>query len=370
MKGKCLLAVSLLTSPVAGDLIIPTITYVFFEKDGHPYHEPVHFTVNCFGHCTRSTSRSQQMAERQSPPSIVFHYSATCPDYGCAIYEPYHTNCDIDRCILVGETRGSSFEIPNVSIQPELNDCTQLPLKETYFPINGTMEFLGEYYYQTPEYAACRNQELNPLENSTVIVRFFSRCNSIAGNGCMNLIDGMGPVRESSPRLIVPLNRSEFPADTQEYIRYLDTCTPNSDPSCPGWILDGVPLKRMTDYRPVTHNTTLLRDDPCRTFLVKANQSLITPNVEADFPYQNRCVGFCNETLVQCHSRYVIPSGNDSRLLTYRLPLTSKETAITPARSFGVMHPATPSTVANADRHLSRVESLYCGILQTLGMAC
>jgi hypothetical protein len=44
-----LIIVVLLAYPVSADEIYPTITHVFFEKDGLPFNGSVHYSVNCYG---------------------------------------------------------------------------------------------------------------------------------------------------------------------------------------------------------------------------------------------------------------------------------------------------------------------------------
>jgi hypothetical protein len=49
-----ILALIFLICPAYADEIYPTITHVFFEKDGLPYNESVYFTVECYGYTWKS----------------------------------------------------------------------------------------------------------------------------------------------------------------------------------------------------------------------------------------------------------------------------------------------------------------------------
>lgn len=76
---------------VSADVIMPTVTTVYFENNGEPYNGNVEFTVNCYGY-----SYSPGPPVEKEPGTYitenVFSFSATCPEYGCKIYENYYLN--------------------------------------------------------------------------------------------------------------------------------------------------------------------------------------------------------------------------------------------------------------------------------------
>lgn len=120
----CLLLVMLTAVPTAADILNPTVTRVYFEKDGAPYNHSVSFSVNCTG-CY------WDMKEWKVPENCrqeqVFSYSATCPTYGCVIYETFYLNYkEISQCDLTGETKGTKFSIPNFSTTPLPPKCTDV----------------------------------------------------------------------------------------------------------------------------------------------------------------------------------------------------------------------------------------------------
>jgi len=112
-------------APVSADVIQPiTPTKVYFENNGTPVNEPVTFTVNCYGnHPSGSYPSPSKPSEREN----VFWFSATCPTYGCTIYQYYSgiEDLHINSCDLDGELNGEHFIIRNFANTPG-PDCTSL----------------------------------------------------------------------------------------------------------------------------------------------------------------------------------------------------------------------------------------------------
>jgi len=174
-----------LSVPALADEMIPTVTHVFFEKNGLPYNESVYFTVRCYGYrCSGWDCRPPPDGFNESgtpAPEMVFSFSATCPGYGCTIYEPYYLNYrHIDRCNLAGETGGGNFSIPDFSSTP-VPDCQEL------------MPYMigkanNQYYNTTPEYEQCLN---GTYRQSELCDQYVTECSPVTDKDCGNwIIDG------------------------------------------------------------------------------------------------------------------------------------------------------------------------------------
>lgn len=86
-----LLLASVITPPVTADMASGTITHVYFTRDGLPYNGIVRYTVTCYGYASGYTFRhAPNPSQPNYTPSEVYRYSATCGNYGCAVYEPYY----------------------------------------------------------------------------------------------------------------------------------------------------------------------------------------------------------------------------------------------------------------------------------------
>jgi len=113
-----LIIFGVLLSTAYADIVTPTITNVYFEKDGKAHNEPVNFTVNCYGY-SWPPGPPVEMPPGTYTPEKVFSFSATCPQYGCEIYENYYLNYrHTDYCDLEGETEGKQFVIRNYASSP------------------------------------------------------------------------------------------------------------------------------------------------------------------------------------------------------------------------------------------------------------
>lgn len=112
-------------APVSADVIKPiNPTKVYFENNRTPVNEQVTFTVNCYGNHPSGSPPSPSMP---SESENIFWFSATCPSYGCTIFEYYHgiEDLHINSCDLEGELNGEHFTIRNFANTPKPN-CTSL----------------------------------------------------------------------------------------------------------------------------------------------------------------------------------------------------------------------------------------------------
>ncbi len=149
----CLVMAAFLHSPVSADIMTPTTTHVFFEKDGAPYNGTVQFTVNCYGHFDYPWIPRTTVAQEKktTEKEVIFSYSATCPEYGCIIFESYYLNYRaIDTCDLQGTAGGIPFIVHDFTRTPWPDNCTELH----QFDIG---KGNGGYYRATPAFTECEN---------------------------------------------------------------------------------------------------------------------------------------------------------------------------------------------------------------------
>jgi len=101
-------------APALGDVSIPTNTYVYFEQGGAPYNGSVQYTVTCYGYTAYPGSPSfSSHTAPENTSETVYSYSASCPGYGCVVYEPYYLNYrHIERCDLSGTGATTAFRSP------------------------------------------------------------------------------------------------------------------------------------------------------------------------------------------------------------------------------------------------------------------
>jgi hypothetical protein len=169
--------------PVQGDEVRPTNTYVYFEQNGVPYNGSVQYTVTCSGYYSYPGSPGfSSNTAPENTSGTVFSYSASCPGYGCVVYEPYYLNYrHINRCDLSGTAGNRSFAVANFSASPIPDNCTMLHP----FDIG---KRLGEYYNTTPEYDACMNVT---YEESDRCSQYMAECDPGKDADCGNwVIDG------------------------------------------------------------------------------------------------------------------------------------------------------------------------------------
>lgn len=356
----CLCVFSPLIIPVHADLIAPAITHVYFEKNGTPYNDSVQYSVNCYGYpysyppVTKTTGSYQ--------PELVFHYSASCDGYGCAIYQSYYLRyTHIDWCDLEGNTNNQTFTIGNFSTTPYTR-CDNVPNR-----VAKTWGDLREYYYDTPEYFACRQFERNRNETTVWVDRLNFTSTVPVNSSVVLLLQGAAPFYETPQWSHTIINKSDIDMDLDEYIQYLETCDPRADRKCPGWIINGTPLKTFTEYRTLKTNTTDLKEHPCDTFLVKADPSLIMPFSD-DFIWHHQCLGACNYTEEICESRFTIPSEDMNATVSGNTsPIQEKILGTETTTSNLTMAPQLTTSPAV---HRSPVESLYCAVLGFFGATC
>ena len=338
-----LCGLGVLTGMVCADEHNPRITHIYFEKDGVPYNEPVHYTVACYLPRQGPSSQDPSLSRTGETGNLseVFSYTATCPSYGCPIYEPYYrvNFMEIASCNLYGETRGVNFSVTNFSDQP-FSECSG-PLQDFIsldYPEPNTP------YYRTEEYVACNSLHRNT--SSEVSHTIWETCVPSKDPGCFaeTLPNGI-PLKKVSVTMTV---RNGTDMDLQKYIRYLETCDPVTDPDCPGAVINGKPLKSMNEFRPFRNASLKLRD-PCDVFLVQANHSLIVTddlNDEIRIQIMNGTHDLTSNIVNQiCDSRWTIPSDiftNSTTSIVSRPPYVPQ----------------------------SPVESLYCTILNLFGARC
>jgi hypothetical protein len=356
-----LCALFLLAVPASADLIAPAITHVYFEKNGTPYNGSVDYSVNCYGYMKPPFS-PQPTGSYQ--PERVFTYSASCPGYGCTIYQPYYLQyTHIDWCDVSGTAGNRSFKIQNFSDEPYTR-CSFVPDR-----VQRTGNNHREYYYETPEYFACT--QFRTAADPTIWADHLYFSDTVLANSSpkwdsLLLLEGSHPFYQTPNWSHHIINKTEIAMDSDQYIGYLETCNPVTDQNCPGWIVNGTPLKTFTQYRPFKDNTSILRTHPCDAFLVKADPGLIMPFSDED-PWHHPCVDACNYTREICESHFTIPSGNVTTSVT-GIPAPGSSMDV-PAASVITREPN--ETVAEAPAvHSSPVESLYCSIVELLRGRC
>ncbi|MDO8873608.1 MAG: hypothetical protein Q7V05_12905 [Methanoregula sp.] len=367
VRGKllfiCICAVSVLCQTASADLMIPTITHVYFEKDGGPLHGSADYTVTCYGYRNPGWPHGYTtLAPGSYEPYEVYRYSASCPDYGCTVFEPYYYKPNIiDRCDLKVTVGSSVYTIHNFSTLPYTH-CTHLPIPEVLYP-NRT----GGVFYYTPEYMNCRAfyyYTNRTGRNWTIERRVFVTCDPGSEPGCISLFPHIQPVRETL------VNRSQFAdppwalMNDRDLLKYLDTCNPVSEPSCGGWTVDGTPAKKIPGLRPYS-DATSPRDHPCDTFLIQPGPDLMVPKEIVTSSYWD------NEYLAAdaCELRITIPSGNGEPV---KPSVHSPETTVSTTQLHTIPATKVPeeNDVPAREKIRSPVESLYCSIVEFLGGRC
>lgn len=322
----CLVGIVLLVWPVHADAIHAVRTHVFFEKDGAPYNESITYTFKCFG-----MPGYPAESFHGTDISVIYQYSATCSEYGCAVWQPdtHDWMYNFDHCELQGESLGMNFTIRNISAY---SSCNEIPT-QSFYP--GEPWNSSEPYYWTPEAIACERHGRDISDRYPSPHTSFETCDTRNDLKCMELFDCTPPVRIVAS-CQTRINNTDL--DEPRYRLYLDTCDPRSDQNCPGWVVDGMPLKMNPVCR--VNTTSLPRSiNPCWRFLVKVNRTLVFPDEEWE---RNR---YQTDWLPEiCSTKWTIPSDN--------------KTVPDPENNAKTFVPKSP------------VESLFCNILQYLGGRC
>jgi hypothetical protein len=323
----CLIFLVAVSCPVYADAVQAVKTHVFFQKNGLPYNESVKYVFKCYG-TLKYPSQSGNISE-------IYEYSATCSGYGCGIWQPdtHDWNYNFDHCDLEGKSLDREFTIHNI---PIFSSCERFP-NPTFYPAQmNKSSWISEEYYATPETLACLYQLYGSYNRIEKVA--YKTCNSLNESGCMELFSCIPPIKVIS-RTEIQLNQSIRKDNTTEYIRYLETCDPSSDSNCPGWIINGKPLKQIKEC--LINSEALQKEyDQCREFYGKVNPALILPEEE----FKTRKYG-APIVLNICDTRWTIPSDNQTLQESSNLP-------------------------RNAYIPQSPVESLYCSIVQILGGRC
>jgi len=132
----------ILISFVSADIVTPTVTNMYFEKNGVAVNENVDFSIKCYGY-SYPPGPDPEKASGSYTPEEVFGFSATCPEYGCKVYENYYLNYrHIDYCSLEAEVDGESFVIEDFGDSPVL-DCYMVSCRE------------GRCYKEGEKYRSC-----------------------------------------------------------------------------------------------------------------------------------------------------------------------------------------------------------------------
>ncbi len=104
---------------VNADVIIPTVTKVYFEQNSKPYINNIEFTVKGYGYSYPPGPSIEKVLGNYAP-EVVFSFTSRYNDYGDKIYENYYSNYrHIDYYELEGKTwEGKNFIIGNMEKIP------------------------------------------------------------------------------------------------------------------------------------------------------------------------------------------------------------------------------------------------------------
>ncbi|MFH1284467.1 MAG: S-layer homology domain-containing protein [Candidatus Peregrinibacteria bacterium] len=131
------------------DMVSPTGTNVYFSIENVPYNSNVEYTIDCYGY-TYSFDSWEEKEPGTYTPEVVYSYSASCPEYGCTIYEPYYLNYrNLDYCNLTANTQDGEYFLEKFASTP-VPTCEYISQYDIY---------TGENYYRlTGEYDTCIDQ--------------------------------------------------------------------------------------------------------------------------------------------------------------------------------------------------------------------
>ncbi len=133
-QTSIILLTALLVFPfVNADIIIPTISKVYFEQNKQPYNGKIDFKVNGYGYNTGIPPNFVEKKAGTYTPEVVFSFSASYKNYGDQIDEDFYMNYrHIDYFELEGTTYdGRKFVIKNISnLLGECNDVDDVNLEK------------------------------------------------------------------------------------------------------------------------------------------------------------------------------------------------------------------------------------------------
>lgn len=115
-----MLVLSLFIFPmISADVITPTKTNVYFEKNGQSYNKSIEFTVKGYGY-SYPIGPPVEKEPGTYTPEVVYSFSATYNNYGDEIDENYYQNyIHIDYYELEGKTAdGKTFVIKDIESIP------------------------------------------------------------------------------------------------------------------------------------------------------------------------------------------------------------------------------------------------------------
>lgn len=339
--------------PVSADVSLPSITHVYFEKDGAPVHDSIRYTVNCYGHYEYPwmPQITAAVENGSSRIDVIYTYTATCPEYGCTVYEPYYLNYRvIDSCDIEGEAGGEYFMIKNFSDTPLPPDCTDL---QPFHIMTGPRT-------RNPEYESCINLSEPKYESCTALM---TECRPDVDTDC---VESGGRMITETPASIAcyqealnatracdPLrNPDEYYNTTPEYQecmnatyaesdlcnRFMEECDPASDSDCGNWIIDGKYV-RNTPEAIACRDAVDEKRRACDEYLERVDPSTM---IMWKDPNTGREAG---PAMRECSVRFEIPKNS------------------------------IPSSVFTGDSGIpkpekSPVESFFCSIFEVLGGRC
>lgn len=339
--------------PVSADVSMPTITHIYFEKDGAPVNENIRYTVTCYGHYEYPLIQPETASGLNGTPvkEVIYTYTATCADYGCTVYEPYYLNYRvIDSCDLEGEAGGEHFSIKDFSNTPLPPDCTNL---QPFHIMTGPRT-------QNPEYERCTDASEPKYDSCTALMAECRPgvdldCIEYGGRMIKDTPASIACYRESAnaTRTCDSLrNPDEYYNTTPEYeecvhatyadsdlcSRFMEECNPVSDSDCGNWIIDGTYVRNTPEAIACRDAADKKRRD-CAVFLKRVDPSTMIMWID---PHTKREAG---PALRECTVRFEIPK-NDA-----------------------------PPSVFSGDSGLplpekSPVTSLYCSLLSLFGVKC
>jgi len=269
--GKILACTILLVSviasivPASADIMVPTNTRVYFEKDGVPFNGSIDYTVNCYGHFDypwiRETTPTQ--VNPAGEKEIIFSYSASCPGYGCTIYEPFYLNYRaIDTCDMQGTAGSIPFVLRNFTSDPYPKNCTDLRQFDMSKGDEG-------YFRATPEYRECENESLRASE----------LC-----------------------------------------VQYVVPCTAGTDADCGKWIINGLPVKDTEKSRSCRDEADK-KERACEAYLEKVDPSAMVL-------WRNNWTGRYEPAMRSCELHMTLPADTPENPALPVTPAVSDQTPV------------------------------------------